>query len=141
MRIRLIVLALAWSIVAATSLGSSAAQASTSCRALSAPSGLGMTLLALHREYMRHCPDTHNPKITGPVGPVHLGRCNGKEYAIASFDARYNGFYFGTEDQPERFVKPHHGDWRDLGNTGGDPCGSMPTVLLVDWRIVRHCAG
>lgn len=126
---------------AAFSPADAPAHSVASCRALVSPSSLGTTLLDLHRDYMRHRPDTRKPKITGPVGPVHLGICNGKEYAIASFDARYNGFYFGTEDQPERFIKPPDADWRDIGNTGGAPCGSMPTALLVAWRIVRACPG
>lgn len=111
------------------------------CSVLSAPKSLGKTLLDLHRAYMRYQPDVHNPKITGPVGPVHLGRCGGERYAMADFDARYNGVYFGTTDQPERFINST-GDWVDIGNTGGDPCGAgIPTALLVAWKIVRACPG
>lgn len=88
---------------------------------------------------MSHQPDVHHPKITGPVGPVHLGRCGTERYAIASFDARYNGLYFGIEDQPERFVRLAGHPWKDIGNTGGDPCGSAPTPLLVAWKIIRSC--
>jgi len=115
------------------------AQAATSCTVLAAPQSLGKTLLTLHREYMRHQPDVHHPTITGPVGRVRLGRCGSERYALASFDARYNGLYFGIEDQPERFVKLPHQPWKDIGNTGGDPCGSAPTALLVAWKIIRSC--
>jgi hypothetical protein len=127
--------------VAALLSATAGAQASSGCVALSAPSSLGKTLLALHRDYMSHQPDVHDPKITGPVGAVHLGRCGGEQYAEASFDARYNGVNFGVTDQPERFQKPPGEGWRDIGNTGGDPCGSMPTALLVDWKVVRGCPG
>jgi hypothetical protein len=114
-------------------------RAKSTCRALAAPASLGGTLLALYREYELHRPDVHNPTITGPVGAVHLGICGNRRYALASFDARYNGFYFGVEDQPERFVAAPGKGWRDIGNTGGDPCGSAPTALLKAWRIVRAC--
>jgi hypothetical protein len=116
-------------------------RAAVSCRALATPASLGATLLALHRAYMRHQPDVHKPKITGPVGHVYLGVCGSQRYALAAFDATYNGLYFGVTDQPERFVKPAGGGWRDIGNTGGAPCGSAPTALLVAWNIVRSCPG
>jgi hypothetical protein len=113
--------------------------AATNSRALPTPASLGATLLALHRNYMLHQPDVHKPRITGPVGRVHLGVCGSERYALAVFDATYNGLYFGVTDQPERFVKPAGGGWRDIGNTGGPPCGSAPTALLVAWKIVRSC--
>jgi len=125
----------------ATAAGAGAAHSASSCKVLPAPASLGKTLLTLHRAYERHQPDVHNPTITGPVGTVHLGRCSSTRYASASFDARYNGVYFGATDQPERFVRPAGGAWRDLGNTGGDPCGSAPTALLKAWKIVRSCPG
>jgi len=139
----LIAVVVSAAITATASVSPAAAPAHSvaSCRALVSPSSLGTTLLDLHRDYMRHRPDTRNPKITGPVGPVDLGICSGKKYALATFDARYNGFYFGPTDQPERFIKPPGGGWRDIGNTGGAPCGSMPTALLVAWKIVRACPG
>ena len=130
-------MALATALGAAVAPGGAAGAAR--CRVLVAPASLGPTLLALHRAYMRHQPDVHDPRITGPVGHVHLGSCGGEEYALATFDARYNGYYFGSEDQPERFVKPPGRSFRDIGNTGGDPCGSAPTALLVGWGIVRSC--
>jgi hypothetical protein len=111
------------------------------CGVLPTPAGLGATLLRLHRAYERTLPDVHNPHFTGPVGPVHVGICGSERYASANFDARYNGHYFGIQDGPERFVKPAGQGWRDIGNTGGDPCGSAPTGLLVAWGIVRSCPG
>ena len=117
----------------------SAAHAAGSCTVLATPPSLGATLLRLHRKYMSHQPDVHHPKITGPVGTVHLGRCGSERYASASFDARYNGLYFGIEDQPERFIQLSHHTWKDIGNTGGDPCGSAPTPLLVAWKLIRSC--
>jgi len=117
------------------------ARVATSCRVLATPASLGPTLLALHRTYMLHQPDVHKPKITGPVGRVYLGVCGLERYALADFDATYNGLYFGVQDQPERFVKPAGGGWRDIGNTGGEPCGSAPTALLEAWKIVRGCPG
>ena len=111
------------------------------CKVLTPPPSLGKTLLALHRDYMRYQPDTRKPKISGPVGAVHLGVCGGERYAMASFDQTYNGVNFGTTDQPERFQKPPGQGWVDIGNTGGDPCGSMPTKLLIAWKIVRSCSG
>jgi hypothetical protein len=116
------------------------AHAATGCRVVGAPSSLGKTLLGLHRDYERNQPDVHNPTITGPVGRVDLGICGGERYALAWFDAKYNGVYFGTEDQPERFIEPPGEGWRDIGNTGGDPCGSTPTTLLKAWKIVRSCS-
>ena len=116
-----------------------AASEAVGCRVLAAPGSLDKTLLSLHRAYESHQPDVHNPTITGPVGRVDLGICGGRRYALAGFDARYNGLYFGTEDQPERFVEPPGEGWRDIGNTGGDPCGSAPTALLKGWKIVRGC--
>ncbi|HUB75428.1 MAG TPA: hypothetical protein VL977_00150, partial [Solirubrobacteraceae bacterium] len=133
--------ALAGAALALAALGGGAAQASGGCRVLSPPGSLGATLLALHRDYMRYQPDVHNPKISGPVGAVHLGQCHGEQYALATFRQRYNGVNFGTTDQPERFQKPPGQGWVDIGNTGGDPCGSMPTALLVAWKIVRACPG
>ena len=116
------------------------AHAARSCNVLAAPPSLGATLVRLHREYMSHQPDVHHPEITGPVaGTVHLGRCGSERYALASFDARYNGFYFGVEAQPERFVRLPHQPWKDIGNTGGDPCGSAPTALLEAWKVIRSC--
>ena len=114
-------------------------RAAASCRVLRPPSSLAGTLLQLHRTYERHQPDVHDPKITGPVGRVRLGTCGAERYALASFDARYNGYYFGTEDQPERFVSAPGGAWRDIGNTGGEPCGSAPAALLEAWGIVHSC--
>jgi hypothetical protein len=115
------------------------APAVAGCRTLTAPSSLGATLLRLHRAYMQHQPDVHNPKITGPVGRVYLGICGTKRWALAVFDARYNDLYFGVQDQPERFDKPAGAGWQDLGNTGGDPCGSAPLALLKAWKIVHAC--
>jgi hypothetical protein len=126
---------------AAAAAGAPPARAATSCRALATPASLGATLLAQHRAYMRHQPDVHKPKITGPVGRVYLGVCGSERYALAVFDATYNGLYFGPTDQPERFVEPAGGGWRDIGNTGGEPCGSAPTALLEAWKIVRSCPG
>jgi len=131
-----VVLAGVSSVASAVNFG---AKAKPGCKALAAPASLGKTLLVLHREYELHRPDVHNPTITGPVGRVHLGICGDRRYALASFDARYNGFYFGAEDQPERFVAVPGKGWRDIGNTGGDPCGSAPTALLEVWKIVRAC--
>jgi hypothetical protein len=118
------------------------AHSAAGCRVLTPPASLGKTLLALHRDYMRYQPDVHNPKITGPVGPLHLGSCDGEEYAMADFDATYNGVYFGDTDQPERFLNAEAGNgWVDLGNTGGDPCGAgIPTPLLKAWKVVRSCS-
>ncbi|MGA2469539.1 MAG: hypothetical protein ABSG64_02470 [Solirubrobacteraceae bacterium] len=133
-------LALAVSTQSATA---GVAHSASGCRVLTPPSSLPNTLLRLHRDYMRYQPDVHNPKITGPVGPVHLGRCGGEQYAMADFDATYNGVYFGTTDQPERFINAEAGNgWVDIGNTGGDPCGAgIPTALLKAWKIVRSCPG
>jgi len=136
-------------ILAAAAVATALAAAATStsvaatarCSALAPPPTLGATLLRLHREYMSHQPDVHDPTIKGPVGHVLLGRCGTTRYALATFDARYNGVYFGSEDQPERFVQQPGGAWRDIGNTGGPPCGSAPTALLEAWKIVRSCPG
>jgi hypothetical protein len=115
------------------------ARAAAVCRALVSPHSLGATLLALHRAYERDQPDVHDPKITGPVGRVYLGICGAEHYALAGFDAAYNGVYFGLTDQPERFIEPPGEGWRDIGNTGGDPCGGSPTALLEAWKIVHAC--
>ena len=115
------------------------AHAASNCRVLSTPSSLGVTLLSHHRAYMHHRPAVHKPTIPGPVGRVYLGICGSKRYALTDFDATYNGLYFGVEDQPERFVKPAGAGWRDIGNTGGDPCGSAPLALLKAWKLVRAC--
>ena len=88
---------------------------------------------------MRHQPLVKNPTISGPVGAVNLGRCGHTRYALADFNARYNGINFGTQDQPERFSMAAGGAWKDLGNTGGDPCGTMPTALLKAWKVIRAC--
>jgi hypothetical protein len=139
---KLLGLAVIAAVAAAVAGGSAAAAPATAagnCIAVAAPPSLGATLLAVHRTYERHQPDVHHGKFTGPVGRVHLGRCGASDYALASFDADYNGDYFGTEDQPERFVRTPGHLWRDLGNTGGDPCGSAPTALLVAWKIVAAC--
>lgn len=141
---RIFLIAIATLTVAAASAPQAVARrASTAgaCKVLMPPRSLGKTLLALHRDYMHYQPDVHKPKISGPVGPVHLGVCGGEKYAMASFDQAYNGVNFGTTDQPELFQKPPGQGWVDIGNTGGDPCGSMPTALLVAWKIVRSCAG
>ena len=143
-RLRPLILSLAVATVLAAASVSGAtahvAHATRNCTVLAAPPSLANTLLRLHREYMSQQPDVHHPKITGPVaGTVHLGRCGSERYAIASFKARYNGFYFGVEDQPERFIQLPHHPWKDIGNTGGDPCGSAPTPLLVAWKIIRSC--
>ena len=117
-----------------------AAHAPRSCTVLAAPPSLGATLLRVHRQYMSHQPDVHHPRITGPVaGTLHLGRCGSERYAIASFDARYDGFSFGVEDQPERFTQLPRHPWRDIGNTGGDPCGSAPPRCSSSWKIIRSC--
>lgn len=127
--------------ISVASAGHLAANAAAACKVLVAPGSLGKALLGLHRAYERHQPDVHNPRITGPVGRVRLGICGTTRYTLASFDARYNGLYFGIEDQPERFVARAGKGWRDIGNTGGNPCGSAPTALLVAWKIVRSCPG
>jgi hypothetical protein len=116
-----------------------AAAADGDCTALATPATLGSELLRVHRAFEDHQPDVHKPRITGPVGRVLLGRCGSKRWALASFDASYNGDYFGTTDQPERFTQLPGRGWRDLGDTGGDPCGSAPTALLKAWKIVRSC--
>ncbi len=115
------------------------ANASSTCTVLTAPPSLAVTLLRLHRTYMRHQPLVRNPTISGPVGEVHLGRCGRTQYALADFNAHYNGINFGIQDQPERFAKAAGGAWKDLGNTGGDPCGTMPTALLKAWKVTRAC--
>ena len=79
------------------------------------------------------------PTITGPVGRVYVGICGSKRYALADFDAHYNGLYFGIQDQPERFIKPAGEAWQDIGNTGGPPCGAAPLALLKAWKIVHSC--
>ena len=124
---------------AAGSADSGTAGSATGCKVLVAPASLGATLLALHRVYELHQPDVHNPTITGPVGRIDLGICGSERYALASFNAKYNGVNFGITDQPERFVEPAGSRWRDIGNTGGDPCGTAPTALLKAWKMVRSC--
>jgi hypothetical protein len=139
---RRITLTGALAALAAASLagaGAPAAGAAGSCTALATPATLGGELLRVHRTFEDHQPDVRKPTITGPVGRVLLGSCGSKRWALASFDATYNGHYFGTEDQPERFTQLPGQGWRDLGNTGGDPCGSAPTSLLKAWKIVRSC--
>lgn len=133
-------------VAAAASGGASLATPGTAartagCSTLAPPPSLPGMLLSLHRTYELHRPDVHDPDITGPVGRVDLGVCGEERYALAWFDARYNGHYFGIEDQPERFVEPSGERWRDIGNTGGDPCGAAPTTLLKAWKIVRSCPG
>jgi hypothetical protein len=142
LRPTIVPLAAAAALIGAVPLASAhafAAHASSSCTVLAAPSSLGKTFLALHRAYERVQPDVHNPVITGPVGRVRLGVCGGERYAIATFDQKYNGVYFGATDQPERFIEPPGHAWRDIGNTGGDPCGTAPTALLKAWKIVTAC--
>ncbi len=142
LRLAVFVFAAATALICAVSVASTyavAGNAAPGCRVLGAPSSLGRTLLRLHRDAERTQPDVHNPTITGPVGRVDLGICVGERYALAWFAAKYNGVYFGTEDQPERFIQPPGEGWRDIGNTGGDPCGSAPTALLKAWKIVRGC--
>jgi len=135
--------ALAATAALAVSLPSAGAAATAhtagGCRVLPTPASLGATLLRLHRVYMLHEPDVHKPTITGPVGRVYLGICGSKRYALADFDAHYNGLYFGIQDQPERFIKPAGEAWQDIGNTGGPPCGSAPLALLKAWKIVHSC--
>ncbi len=143
---RLTIVVLVTAAALAVSLARASAQplgstAASSCRLLTAPSSLGKTLLGLHRAYERRQPHVHNPTITGPVGRVKLGICGSERYASAIFDAKYNGIYFGPEDQPERFTQKPGQGWRDLGNTGGDPCGSDPTALLKEWKAVTSCPG
>jgi hypothetical protein len=125
--------------VSVASADAGAAHSAAACRVLSTPATLGKTLLGLHRTYMRHQPSVHNPKITGPVGRVHLGICGSARYALADFNATYNGVFFGIQDGPERFKQPAGKGWTDLGNTGGDPCGAAPTQLLIGWKIVHSC--
>ena len=140
----IVTLAAVTALVGAASVASASALSvgvGASCHVLAVPSSLGKTLLGLHRVYERHQPDVHNPTITGPVGRVDLGACGSERYALAWFDAKYNGLNFGTEDQPERFIEPAGRAWRDIGNTGGDPCGAAPTALLKSWKIVRSCPG
>jgi hypothetical protein len=135
--------ALAATAALAVSLPSAGAAATAhtagDCRVLATPHSLGATLLRLHRVYMRHQPDVRKPTITGPVGRVYVGICGSKRYALADFDAHYNGLYFGIQDQPERFIKPAGEAWQDIGNTGGPPCGSAPLALLKAWKIVHSC--
>jgi hypothetical protein len=135
----LIAVLAALAVASLSGAGTPAAGATNGCSALPAPSSLGGQLLRIHRSYERSQPDVHKPTITGPVGRVLLGHCGSKRWALASFDGTYNGDYFGTEDQPERFSQLPGKPWRDLGNTGGEPCGSAPTALLEAWKIVRSC--
>jgi hypothetical protein len=144
LRSALVVLTVVAAVAGALSASpaSAVARRSTkSCSVLTSPRSLGATLLRLHRDYMRHQPEVRNPTITGPVGRIHLGSCGGERYALATFDARYNGLYFGAEDQPERFVRPHGKGWKDIGNTGGSPCGAAPTALVKAWKLVSRCPG
>jgi hypothetical protein len=117
------------------SIAATARTATNSCKALSAPRRLDATLLAVHRTYMSRQPDVHNPTITGPVGHVYLGVCGTTLWALADFDARYNGYNFGVTDQPERFDNPKNRGWTDLGNTGGLLCDAAPAALLKVWKL------
>jgi hypothetical protein len=71
--------------------------------------------------------------VRGPVGRVYVGRCGRTRWALASFSVRIRGTFFGTQDQPERFRRRPGRPWKDLGDTGGDPCGIVPKQLLVAW--------
>jgi hypothetical protein len=112
-----------------------AAAKPSSCKSLATPATLGPVLLKLHRGYMRTQPDVHNPTITGPVGRVYYGICTTTHWALADFDARYNGYYFGETDQPERFKQVAGKSWVDLGNTGGPLCAAAPAPMLAAWKI------
>jgi hypothetical protein len=101
--------------------------------------GLGPRLLALHRVYMSHRPDVHHPKIRGPEGTIHIGRCGSTRYVLASFSQTYNGLDFGETDQPEYFSAAANHGWHDHGNTGGEICGTAPPSLLLAWHIVTGC--
>jgi hypothetical protein len=125
--------------VSVTSADAGAAQSAVVCGVLTTPAALGKTLLGVHRTYMRHQPDVHNPKITGPVGRVYVGICGATLYALADFNATYNGIFFGIQDEPERFRQRDGKGWTDLGNTGGDLCGAVPTRLLIGWKILKSC--
>jgi len=124
---------------APVSAAGAVSRTAAACRVLTTPVTLGAKLLKLHRNYTAHQPNVRRFKVTGPAGHVYLGACGSKRYALASFDATLNGQYFGIQDQPERFAEPAGAGWRDLGNTGGDPCGLVPTALLKAWKFVRAC--
>jgi len=104
--------ALAGSLPSAGAAATAHTQAAAGC---SHTSLAGATLLRLHRVYMLHEP-TCTSNDHRPVGRVYLGICGSKRYALADFDAHYNGLYFGIQDQPERSSSRRR-RWQDIGDT------------------------
>jgi len=113
------------------------ADTSATCRVLPVSTSLRTTLRRVHVRYLQSNLDKPFT-VRGPRGRVYNGRCGSTQYALASFSATIGGTFFGTQDQPERFRRKVGRRWRDLGDTGGDPCFTAPRALLELWNI--ECA-
>jgi hypothetical protein len=113
------------------------ADASATCQVLQVSKALRTTLRRVHVRYLERGLDKPFT-VRGPRGRVYNGRCGSTQYALASFSATIGGTFFGTQDQPERFRRKVGRRWRDLGDTGGDPCFTAPRALLELWKI--ECA-
>jgi hypothetical protein len=111
-----------------------AAGAAVTCEALKPTKSLRRKLRRIHIRTLRRGTD-EEIRVRGPVGRVYVGRCGTTRWALASFSHRIGGTFFGTQDQPERFRRRRGRPWKDLGDTGGDPCGIVPKRLLVAWGL------
>jgi hypothetical protein len=72
-------------------------------------------------------------RVRGPLkGRTYYGRYGSTKYAVTTFSV--DG---GTDDQPELFRRRSGGNWRDLGDTGGEVCpGRIPLPLIKLWGFV-----
>jgi hypothetical protein len=104
------------------------ASAASSCKNLSVSKIVRKHLRAAHRKV------TSRP-FSGPQhGTTRYGRCGATRYGLAHFKDQALGY----TDQPEVFTRKSGKQWRDRGDTGGDPCGSeVPKAMLRLWNF--HC--
>ena len=104
----------------------SPAVAASWCHSLAVTPRLDAQLRAVH---LRHVVVASGPRR----GSSHYGRCGHVYYALAAFYHPRVGY----TDQPEIFRRATGRRWRDLGESGGEPCSArmVPRPLLRSWRI------
>jgi hypothetical protein len=92
---------------------------------------------ALRAAFLRAHPQFRRADVRGPLGRIRAATYRKREYALATMSVRR----LGTRGQPELFVRPAGGRWRDVGATAGKICTAVIPVRhrpdLVPLMVIR----
>jgi hypothetical protein len=88
---------------------------------------------ALRTAFLSAHPQFRRANVRGPLGRIRAVTYRKREYALATMSVRPGG----ARGQPELFVRPAGGEWRDVRATAGKICTHVvPLMVIRAWELL-----